>query len=398
MKGTVAPAPERDAAPRLRHGVLFCVGVFLAARIVLALVGALGVGALPEPNTSLYAAGGGRPIDPGWHNAIDGTDRWDAGWLLRISREGYDTRDASAAFFPAYPLAIRGVAAITGTSSLVAGLLVSNAAFLGALVVLHALTTLELSEEVARRTVVIAAFFPTSFFFLAPYSESLFLLAAVLSFWAARRGRWVLAGLAGALAAATRIVGIVLLPALVVEAWFAGRGAERRDRLRRIGCASLVALGPLLYSVGWWVADGRPLQPLTAQARWDRAVAFPLVTLGRGLSLAYRGLAFPRGVYWTADFAFAFLALALLAVAIARRSLRPSYLTYASLALLVPLCDPAPGRPLLSFPRFTIVVFPLFWAIALLLSTRRRMIVATALSTVAYVAISLLFVNWGYLF
>ena len=208
----------------------------------------------------------------------------------------------------------------------------------------------------------------------------------------------MLAGLAGALAAATRIVGVVLLPALAVEAWFGDRHAERRERFRRMGCAALVLLGPLAYSVGWWIANGHPLQPLTAQSRWDRQPAFPLLTLGRGLVLAYRGLSFPRGVYWTADFAFAFLALAVLTVAVVRRWLRPSYLTYSALALLVPLCDPAPGRPLLSFPRFTIVVFPLFWAIALLLSTRRRMIVATALSALAYVGISLLFVNWGYLF
>jgi mannosyltransferase PIG-V len=385
--------------PRLRDGVAFCVGVFLAARVVLAVVGVLGVGVLPvDPDANLYSARAGRPIDPGWHNAIDGTDRWDAGWLLRISREGYDTGDASAAFFPAYPFAVRAVADVTGASSIVTGILVSNAAFLGALVVLHALTSLEFSPKVARRTVVIAAFFPTSFFFLAPYSESLFLLAALVSFWAARRGRWLVAGLAGAVAAATRIVGIVLLPALLVEAFFGERGAERRTRWRRAGCAGLVALGPALYSLGWWLAGSRPLQPLKAQGLWDRMPAFPLATLGKGLLLAVRGLSVLRGAYWTADFAFAFLALALLTVAIVRRWLRPSYLTYAALSLLVPLCDPAPSRPLLSFPRFTIVVFPLFWTIALLLPSPRKMAVATALSGLAYVGISLLFVNWGYLF
>jgi hypothetical protein len=399
MSSTVQAPATQPAPPRLRDGVVFCVGVFLAARVVLALVGALGVGALPvDPDANLYSARAGRPIDPGWHNTIDGTDRWDAGWLLRISREGYDTGDASAAFFPAYPFAVRAVADVTGASSIVAGILVSNVAFLGALIVLHALTSLEFSPEVARRTVVIAAFFPTSFFFLAPYSESLFLLAALVSFWAARRGRWLVSGLAGAVAAATRVVGIVLLPALLVEAFLGERGAERRTRWRRAGRAGLVALGPALYSLGWWVTDGRPLQPLKAQGLWDRAPAFPVVTLGKGLLLAVRGLSVLRGAYWTADFVFAFLALALLAVAIARKWLRPSYLTYTTLSLLVPLCDPAPGRPLLSFPRFTIVVFPLFWTIALLLPSRTKMAVATALSGLAYIGISMLFVNWGYLF
>ena len=60
--------------------------------------------------------------------------------------------------------------------------------------------------------------FPTSYFFLMPYTESLFFLLAVTAFWGARRGEWAVAATAAALAALTRSVGIVLAPALLVEA------------------------------------------------------------------------------------------------------------------------------------------------------------------------------------
>ena len=78
--------------------------------------------------------------------------------------------------------------------------------------VMYALTRNEFSEEIARRAVLYAAVFPTAFFFLAPYSESLFLLLVLLSFWSARRGRWAMAGATGALAALTRNLGVLVVP------------------------------------------------------------------------------------------------------------------------------------------------------------------------------------------
>jgi hypothetical protein len=189
-EGTLEPAVRLrpDSHPvRLRDGLAFSCVVFLGARLLVSLVAVVGVRAKQPPSVAQQDVS--VPATPGWHNAIDGTNRWDAGWLGRIARDGYDWNDQSAAFFPGYPLAIRALAATTPLDE-VAGLLVSNAAFLTALVVLYALTTREFSTSTARRTVVLVAAFPTSFFFLAPYSESLFVLASLLTFWWARRGRW----------------------------------------------------------------------------------------------------------------------------------------------------------------------------------------------------------------
>ena len=144
-------------------------------------------------------------ITPGGHNLFTAWERFDGLWFLRIATKGYAGGDGSAAFFPLYPLAVRVVSFLIGTHPLAASLIVSNLAFLGALIVLYFLTFSELSPGAARKTVLYMSVFPTAFFFLAPYSESPFLLATVASFWAARRGKWWLAGLCGALAAATRM-------------------------------------------------------------------------------------------------------------------------------------------------------------------------------------------------
>jgi Gpi18-like mannosyltransferase len=122
---------------------------------LVSLVAVVGVRATQPPSVAQQDVS--VPATPGWHNAIDGTNRWDAGWLERIARDGYDWNDQSAAFFPGYPLAIRALAATTPLDEATAGLLVSNAAFLTALVVLYALNTREFSTSTARRTVVLVA-------------------------------------------------------------------------------------------------------------------------------------------------------------------------------------------------------------------------------------------------
>src|SRR6185503_12430190 len=140
--------------------------------------------------------------------------RWDSVWYLRIADSGYGDSAPRAAFFPLYPLLVRGVATVLGGSHgalLVAAYLVSLAAFLGALTLLYRLTELELGRRLARPTLLLLAVFPAAVFFGAPYSESLFLLLAVGAFYAARTGRWAWAGACAGLASATRSAGLLLI-------------------------------------------------------------------------------------------------------------------------------------------------------------------------------------------
>src|SRR5204862_3506028 len=74
--------------------------------------------------------------------------------------------------------------------------------------------------------------YPLAFVFTAVYSDAVFLLFATASFYAAQRGRGLTAGVAGALAVGTRLLGLALLPALVILLW--------RRRVR--GLAPLVLL------------------------------------------------------------------------------------------------------------------------------------------------------------
>jgi hypothetical protein len=104
-------------------------------------------------------------------------------------------------------------------SYLVSGLFVSNMAFLAGMVGFMRLIGLDYEKNTVRKCVILLLLFPTSFYFGAFYSESLFFALSVWSFYFARKGKWLYAGVLGAALTATRIVGLALIPALLVEVW-----------------------------------------------------------------------------------------------------------------------------------------------------------------------------------
>ena len=382
---------------RLREGLRPCLAVFLAARIGLSLLSVAAVG-LIEPLDPVDVPGrAAPPAIQGWQNAIDATERQDAVWYLRLADEGWSTDEASAAFFPLYPLTVRAVAWVFPDSwpgdELLAALFVSNLAFLGALLALFALTAEALGDRVARRAIVVAAIFPTAFFFLAPYTESLFLLLSILAFREARHDRWGRVAVFGALAALTRSVGILLIPALLLEAIWASRsrGGGRALGARLAGAAA-IALGPVAWFAWWGVAHGNWLAPLEAQRDWGREVQPPWVSLGHAVEFAWTYQS-----YWLLDLVIVSLAIGGLALALP--ALRPSEAVYGALSLLLPLFDPFGDRPLLSVPRFAVVVFPALWGLSGAgLGRKLPEPLVTSVLAAGWAICALLFVNWRHLF
>ena len=375
----------------MRRAVVYCAVVFSISRVGISLlgltVGSLTQGALPHepPNVT--------PATSGIHNTWDGLDRLDARWFTFLAAEGYDAAPHSAAFFPLYPVAIRIVAWLPGVGTLGAATIISNLAYLAALVALYRLTERERSTELARRTVVLLACFPTAFFFLAPYSESLFLLLTLLAFIGVRRDHWPAGAVSGAAAALTRLIGVVLVPAFLVEAWTRG---DPTTRMRRFAWSFVIVVGPAIYVSWWWIHAGDPMAPFSAQSAWNRSLAFPLTTLGRGLSQALGGFNQPDGGYWISDFALTAVAIA--GVVAVRRTAAPSYLVYAAFSLLIPLAYPYLGRDLVSMSRFVLVIFPAFWGIAEWCRRRAVYVVWVTVSTALLAWHAVLFMHWRPIF
>ena len=106
----------------------------------------------------------------------------------------------SVAFFPVYPAVTKGFNTVTGVEPGLAAMIVSNLAFLGALVYLQKLCLREYGERVAGRAVFYMAIFPTAFFSFAPYSEPLFIMLTIASLYYMRSERWWMAGAFGGFA------------------------------------------------------------------------------------------------------------------------------------------------------------------------------------------------------
>jgi hypothetical protein len=296
--------------------------------------------------------------------------RFDAVWYLAISEHGYHT--ASPDFFPLYPLLIR-VLALVIRSHIVAGIVVSLAAFVIALGVLYRLVALDFGDRVALTVVWLMALFPMSLFFSAIYTESLFLAVSAGSIYAARRHWWIRAGLLGALASATRSVGVLLVaPLLIIYLEQRTRAPAEtrpttRDDLRAVGSVALVPAGLAAYIIDLAISRGTPLAMFDAKAA-DRGLAFFPLTAVDQVKWTLAG-AHGRGLI-----ELGFLALALTASVGVLRTLHRAYSLYVVLMLLVLLSEPMLHHdPLFSFPRYVLVAFPLWIWVGKLITERPRL-------------------------
>lgn len=328
---------------------------------------------------------------------------WDGMWYLKIATHGYAYEDFSLAFFPAYPLLIRLVGDVLGTIYLFSAVLISATCYATGLIFLYKLARLEGGERFARRSVLYLAFFPTAFFFLAVYTESLFLALSVSAFYFARKGRWTVAGVLGMVATLTRSTGLILVVPFVIEYL-----SQKRFRLREmgleVGAILLIPFGAAAYSLYNWWAFGDPVGFLAAQNHWERHIAFPWDTIRTAVALSLTDSSqmiypsYSSSLIWQllkigsmpssniVDLAFFILTAALLFLGF--RRLRAPYTIYAALALLVPLCDPSQILPLLSTPRFVLVLFPISFVLAQATEKRVVHVAVLAVYVVALVVLT----------
>jgi hypothetical protein len=330
-------------------------------------------------------------------------ERHDALWYLRIASRGYRTDDASAAFFPLYPLLSRGLANLLGNHWLLGAYLASNLALVVGMTVLYRLTAFEWDEARARRTVLYLAVFPTSLFLFAPYTESLFLALSVGCLYAARRRSWALAGYLGAMAALTRSTGLLLVLPLAVEAVLQLRESHGplRPRLLRTGrgvlAAAVVPLGTGAYFLYWQRFAGDWRRPLDVQgSTWSRERAWPWETLQAGFREGTKYFGAYAGGYHTVDLVI--VAVALVAGLWIALRVRLTYAVWYWASLLFPMTLAFGGRPFLSLPRFVVVMFPLFWALAALAERWKAHDLVVAASATGLGLLSILYVNWYFIF
>jgi Gpi18-like mannosyltransferase len=207
--------------------------------------------------------------------------RNDSSWYLDIAQAGYEERSFDAqrvanwAFFPLTPLLWHVVGADREHPFF--AVFFSNILFAAGLAILFFVMREEgYSSRAAECAIALACFFPSSYFFSLPLSESLFFALCVVTFWAAQTKRWPLCAALGVLTTAARLSGIFLVVAIAYMVW-----QDRRTLPRGTWVAvALMPLGTLAFC-GWlYHVCGDPLAFVDIQSAWGRSLRLPVKSLG----------------------------------------------------------------------------------------------------------------------
>ena len=286
-------------------------------------------------------------IKPAKNMALALWQRFDANWYLKVAMRGYGN-DGSTVYFPVYPMLIRTL--VFFMDPMLAATLVSNLALIGVLALFHRLTATIADDAVARRVVIYFLLFPTAFFLTAAYTESLFLFFMLASFLTASRGGWGWSALWGALAALTRLQGVLVIVPLAYMLWRGMRDLPLRTKVLRsaplfmipIATVSFLAFTNLsLLNAYQGILHARFVLP------WDNILAaLSLLFSGKGSIIDALNLVFTLG---------------LIAMMFAVwRKLPFEYTLYSLLMLTAPMLRMTTTQPLVSMMRYALVIFPMF--------------------------------------
>lgn len=291
---------------------------------------------------------------------------------LTIAKTGYSA-NFTQVFFPLYPFLISIIHKILPFLDLITiGLLFSNLLFLASLFMLSKLLRLDCPEVIVKWFLAFLVLFPTSFYFGSLYTESLFFLLIICSFYSARRKNWWLAGIFGGLASATRLIGILLLPALLWEWYTQSKFSIKKNitYINNIICFPplyLIPLGLISYMVylQWRFGDALlfwHVQPVFGAGRSGSQIITPFQVLWRYFKII-TSLPLVEYKWWTAVYELAGFLLAVFCLVSAYlKKIRFSYLIFAWLALITPVLT----GTFSSIQRYILIIFPIYLALVLI--------------------------------
>ena len=364
----------------------FLIKISLALRVITLISAWLGWKFLlfkySFPYDELLWEKAGSPLLWSWAN-------FDGFHYLILAKDGY-IFGLTQAFFPVFPLLIRLSARLI-RDYLVSGLLISHLAFLGMIIFFYKLIRLDFSQKISRRAIAALVLFPTAFFFLSFYTESLFLFFVLASFYCWRKKSWLMAGFLGALTAATKLVGIFLVPAFLYEL----RINKKKPFFPSLLGAILPLGGLVAYMSYLQMKFSDPLLFVHVQEEFGGGRKIDKFIFLHQVFWRYAKMIFTvdihNPIYFTVwlELLTAMIFLGLLLGAWIK-GVRKSYLIFAGLAYILPTLT----GTFSSMPRYVLVLFPAFimigkiksrfWYQAWLLVSIGLLIISTMLFTRGY--------------
>ena len=278
---------------------------------------------------------------------VSARSHWDSVWYLDIAEFGYiyqgEGQLSNIVFFPMYPGLTAALGWLIGYP--LAGLLVSLAALLGVMLLLVRYVEEHHPDLDSADVLFFMLTFPTAIFLGAVYTESLFLLFVVATFYFTLKRNFWAAGALAAAAALTRVTGMLLVVPIAIEYAMAMRSENKKFSIDALAMVlPPVALGAFfLYH---WIQFGSPFLFLEVQSNW-----------GRGFEIEskhfFTDTFSQKANLWLDLF---FVATAVVTTWFVGKRLRWSYAAYMLIGFIIPI---ATGT-LMSIGRYLVVLFPIF--------------------------------------
>jgi hypothetical protein len=344
VSGPVAAPPT--GRPGLRHWYLLWPAIVYVAARGLTLLG------LTVANVFIHH-------DSLWNELY----RWDGKWFVHAATRGYPSPlpmvhghvgGSTIAFFPVFPLLIRGLSEVTTLEPVVTAGIISAVTGLTATLAVGMLTRQFAGEQKATRAALLFAVFPGTFAFSLMYSEGIAITCVALGLVALLRHRWWLAGLLGLVATGTTPIALAFV---VSCAWCAGRAILRDRTWRALVAPVLAPLGFIAYMVYLWIHTGQlNAWRLTERGGW---ASYP--SLAYPVHIVTTFFADPLRPTMTGQLLFVGTVIVVVAAVVAIRQHQPApVLLYGLLAAAIA----AVSAPVGLRPRFIMLAFPLIIAVA----------------------------------
>ncbi len=310
--------------------------------------------------------------------------RWIYSWAnfdgvhyLTIAKKGYVGTGLIQAFFPLYPLLIKALSFVIH-NQLLAGLVISNLSFIIALYFGFKLTKIEFGPKTGWLWVLILLTFPTSFYFGALYTESVFLSAILASLWYIRQQKKTISSILSGLSSGLRVVGILLLPTIFLE-WKQKKqnweDLSLADKLKKSWTFIFAGIGLIGFMIFLWIQFEDPFFFFHVQSEFGAGRQESIILLPQVFYRYAKILLTVRPIDWkyytyVQDFVISLFSLVALFgwwLQRQQQKYRTSYLWYAVPAFLLPTLT----GTLSSMPRYVLVIFPIFMWIADKLKTAK---------------------------
>ncbi len=311
---------------------------------------------------------------PHW---FKGFAQFDGIFYLRIARDGYSQFEQ--AFFPLYPMLIKALSPIFAGNTLIGSLLIANLSFLVGLVVFRKYLQLILPANQRKHIAFIILtllLFPTSFFFGSSYTEGLFFLLVISTFYFLHKKNYWLVALLAFLASLTRFIGVFLfIPILISLLQISNFKLQIQRKYLALTAAPFLGLGTYIYYL--WSTTGDPFAFFTSQSAFGAGRSTELILLPQ---VIYRYL----NILFTADWnllyfvatleLLTFLLVFTVLIIQLRELLRSKNKNLLGLNLfsLANLLIPTLTGTLLSIPRFSLLSLSFFIYIGLLKNTKTK--------------------------